>query len=77
MVSQHVLVELTKLESTTRNQGLIAGLIKGNRKPMVNKPLIRPAISWGKRSFGGAARIPLIIGLILTKTGVLLRIELT
>ena len=28
---------------------------------MVNKPLIRPAISWGKRSFGGggAARIPL------------------
>ena len=27
---------------------------------MVNKPLIRPAISWGG-SFGGVARIPLIL----------------
>ena len=33
----------------TYNKGLIAGLIKGNQW-LIN-PLIRPAISWGKRSF--------------------------
>ena len=33
-----------------RNKGLIAGLIKGNL--MVNKPLIRPAISAGGRLGG-------------------------
>ena len=27
---------------------------------MVNKPLIRPAISWGGVALGGVARIPLI-----------------
>ena len=34
-----------------RNKGLIAGLIKG--KPMVNKLLIRPAISGGGTLGGG------------------------
>ena len=34
---------------------------------MVNKPLIRPAISWGGVALGGVARIPLIIGATTSK----------
>ena len=37
---------------------------------MVNKPLIRPAISWGGGSFGGVpARIPLILRLKFPEGG--------